>query len=397
MLKNIKKDIVLLIGILIILIIICIIAIFLLNLKDNNVNVDNDIISEHGNDSIERAAHILENTNTFYTVENCINKYLSNETQYKDKEAISKKIWESDIDENISAYYVQSLIRDNLSIDISNEEEEYFVVLLDKRNYTYVIKENGNKYSEDVLNEISNFDISEIEERDNNIYDDITITNEDIVKKYYLEFIKNALYKPQNAYDMLEDKYRESKFGSFEKFSEYIDLNREKLIDASLMKYAVDQNDNYTQYTVFNNYNNIYLIKEYSVMNFKVSLDSYTVESEESNTKYNQANDTTKLATNLDKLFKMINNKEYQQIYEKYLNNQFRENNFKNYNDFENYMKEKFYDYNYLGTISQDKEGNYYVVSVDYKDGLSSAAEENSVTLIILLKDDEQFEFSFEI
>ena len=395
--KNIKKDIVLLIGILIILIIICIIAIFLLKLKDNNINVDNDIISEHGNDSIERNAHILENTNTFYTVENCINKYLSNETQYKDKEAISKKIWESDIDENISAYYVQSLIRDNLSIDISNEEEEYFVVLLDKRNYTYVIKENGNKYSEDVLNEISNFDISEIEERDNNIYDDITITNEDIVKKYYLEFIKNALYKPQNAYDMLEDKYRESKFGSFEKFSEYIDLNREKLIDASLMKYAVDQNDNYTQYTVFNNYNNIYLIKEYSVMNFKVSLDSYTVESEESNTKYNQANDTTKLATNLDKLFKMINNKEYQQIYEKYLNNQFRENNFKNYNDFENYMKEKFYDYNYLGTISQDKEGNYYVVSVDYKDGLSSAAEENSVTLIILLKDDEQFEFSFEI
>ena len=118
--KNIKKDIVLLIGILIILIIICIIAIFLLKLKDNNVNVDNDIISEHGNDSIERAAHILENTNTFYTVENCINKYLSNETQYKDKEAISKKIWESDIDENISAYYVQSVIRDNLSIDISN-------------------------------------------------------------------------------------------------------------------------------------------------------------------------------------------------------------------------------------------------------------------------------------
>lgn len=394
--KNIKKDIGLLIVILLILIIIFIISIVLLKLKDNNINVDSNIISEDESKFVEKTPHILENTNTFYTVESCINKYLINKKQYNNKEAISKKIWEIDIDDNVATYYVQSVIRDNLSMDISNEEEKYFVVVLNRRNNTYITEEKGNKYSEDVLKEISNFDVSKIEGKVDNIYDDITITNEEIVKKYYLEFIKNALYKPQNAYNMLEDEYKISKFGNFEKFFKYIDINREKLNNATLVKYIVDQNDNYTQYTIVDNYENTYLIKEYSAMNFKVSLDNYTVRSEESYDEYNQSSDNTKLATNIDKLFKMINNKEYQEIYEKYLNNQFKENNFKNYDDFENYMKENFYDYNYLGSISQDKEGNYYVVSVNYKDGLSSAAEENFTTLIFLLKDNEQFEFSFK-
>ena len=60
-------------------------------------------------------------------------------------------------------------------------------------------------------------------------------------------------------------------------------------------------------------------------------------------------------------------------------------------------MKNKFFDYNYLGKTSSNRQGSYYIINVNYKEGLSSAAEERNINIIFKLNSNTNFEFSFEM
>lgn len=397
--EKIKKNL-LIIMLIIIVLIIVIIGIILINLKKesgNTINDENEYYS-HGEEDKNTSLHIITDANTFYTVENCINTYIGNIKEYgNQKESIAQKIWGVDINDNVSAYYVYTKIRDKNTLDISNEEDFYCTVVMDKYNNTFLIELNGKEYSEYDLNAILRYSITEIKLEDNNKYTDITVYNEDIVKKYFSEYLKNTLYKPEIAYEMLDEEYKNKKFGNIEMFKQYVDNNKFNLSNSTIVKYAVNQFDEYTQYTLVDNYNNSYIIKEKSVMDFSIMLDNYTMGSDEFDDKYKNASDEVKIATNIDKIFKMINNKEYNVIYENYLNNEFKNKYFSDYQSFEEFMKNKFFDYNYLGRTSVENQANYYIVNINYKEGLSSAAEERNTNIILKLNENTDFEFSFEM
>ena len=149
--------------------------------------------------------------------------------------------------------------------------------------------------------------------------------------------------------------------------------------------------------TIEDNNNNYYIIKEKGIMDFSMLLDNYTINSEEFNEKYNSSSDKIKITTNVDKLFKMLNNKEYKDIYDNYLNSEFKNNYFSNYTDFEKFINERFFDYNYVGNITSENKGTFYLVNVNYKEGLSSAGELRNINLIMKLNDNADFEISFEM
>lgn len=398
--EKIKKNLLLIILIIIVLIII-IIGIILIKLKNENDNVIDEHENEyysHGEEEKNTSLHTITDTSTFYTVENCINIYIDNIKIYNNqKESIAKKMWGVDINDNVSVYYVYTKIRDKNTLDISNEEDFYCTVVMDKYNNTFLVESNGKEYSEYDLNAILRYSTTEIKLEENNKYTDITIYNEDIVKKYFSEYLKNALYKPEVAYEMLDEEYKNKKFSNIEMFKQYVNNNKFNLSNSTIVKYAVNQFDGYVQYTLVDNYNNFYIIKEKSVMDFSIMLDNYTIESQEFDDKYENASDEVKIATNIDKIFKMINNKEYNVIYENYLNKEFKNKYFSDYQSFEEFMKNKFFDYNYLGKTSVENQANYYIVNINYKEGLSSAAEEKNTNIILKLNENTNFEFSFEI
>ncbi len=396
--KNSKKYILLLITFIIIILILGI-SILILKLKNNDILINNEKeYHNHGNEDANTSIHVLKDTNTFYIVENCINIYLSDEDKYNnEKEIVAKKIWGIDSNTNISTYYVFAKLRNKNTLDISNEENIYFIVILDKNNNRFSIIEKGNTFSEKDLNDIYNFNDYEIKQTDKNKYLNIIIYNEDIVKKYFSEYVKNALYKSSIAYELLDEEYKSKKFNSIDDYIIYVENNKNDLLNAVLLKYSVEQFDDYTQYTVIDNYNNYYIIKERNVMDFSILLDNYTLQSEEFDSKYEDSSDDVKISTNLDKVFKMINNKEYKKIYENYINKEFRNKYFNNYEKFEVFMKNKFFDYNYLGKTSSNRQGSYYIINVNYKEGLSSAAEERNINIIFKLNSNTNFEFSFEM
>ena len=414
-----------LIFIIIVIIIIIIITLCILNLnKSNTTNeLQNDIIQEQNyvDDVVlqeqKSSISLLEDTRTFYTMQDCINKYLNysatddeksiskiqlninnSNTKLKidnEKEAIVQKIWTINKN-NVSIGYAETKIRNKNSMDISNEQSFYFIVSLDTNNGTYGVCPISTKYSESDKNNIINYNINNIEKNDINEYADIAITNQEIINIYFDEYKKRALFKPEEAYNLLDEEYKKEKYDTFAKYKEYLDKNKEKIENSLIEKYSVENHDDYTQYTLVDNYDNTYIIKEKSVMNFTIELDDYTTNLSKIDESYNQATDEEKIKTNMDLLIKMINNKDYEQIYDKYLNSSFKNKYFATKTSFSQYMSKNFFDYNYVDSETYVKEDNYFVISIHYKSREGLSAEENNKKIIMKLGESiNDFQISF--
>ena len=420
-----NKNRILIFIMIIIIIIIIIITLCILNLnKSNTTNeLQNDIIQEQNyvddvalpekNTSIS----LLEDTRTFYTMQDCINKYLNfSTTDYENniskiqlninnsntklkigdgQEVVAQKIWTINKN-NILIGYAETKIRNKNSMDISNEQNFYFIVSLDTNNGTYGVCPISTKYSESDKNNLINYNINNIEKNDLNEYTDVAITNQEIINIYFDEYKKRALFKPEEAYNLLDEEYKKEKYDTFAKYKEYLDKNKEKIENSLIERYSVENNNNYTQYTLVDNYENTYIIKEKSVMNFTIELDDYTTNLSEIDEKYSKATDEKKIKTNIDLLIKMINNKDYEQIYDKYLNSSFKNKYFLTRESFSQYMANNFFDYNYVDSETYVKEDNYFIISLHYKSGEGISAEENNKKIIMKLGESiNDFQISF--
>lgn len=414
-----------------------VIIILILGLKNKSKEIEEEI-EEKVMDEVEltdeQTTKIQENKEKFFTAINCIYTYLDminiNNGKQLDEISQNKSIYNI-----LSERYIQNyqVTEDNVETFVKKVNEElyfvpleikyaqsddnnfykcviygniintqynllkdiYMIVNLDLINNTFSIE----PVSVDDINSISIEDnIQSIQPNDTNIFEYVTVNSEYIVKEYMEYYRKMVLANPEIVYNYLLDKqYKDKKFSSVEEFKKYVSDNKSTIIDLTLIKYSETQTDEYKKYTVVDNYDNYYIIKEKGVLDFTIELDNYTIESEEFISEYENASEETKIATNLDKLFKMINNKEYENIYDNYLNVEFRNRYFSNLQDFETFMKNNFFEYNYLGNKYIEKDGNYYIITINYKEGLSSAAEDREYTIIMNLKENTDFEISFNM
>ena len=367
------------------------ILIMIFIIKNNNVteeqsNKNNNIVSGKIENKISR----VKDSTEFFTVSNCISKYLNkNVNNNLSFVALKMNVLEGS---NVNTYSVYGFYTD---VDYKKYNYLYLIVKLDQINSTFEVERLDNNY-DDIDDVKLNNEIITINKKEDNNFEHVKLSEGNKIRKYIDCYKIMALSNPELLYnEFLNEEYKNNKFENIENFKNYINNNREKILGLSAIEYKIDKIGDYKQYKIKDNNNNTLVIKEKYIMNFSIMLDNYTIEDDEYKTKYNNASDRQKIETNISKIFKMIDNKEYKALYDNYINEDFKNNKFPNYEIFIEYITNNFFEYNYLGTSSIQKEGDNYLITINYKDGISSAAEERIVKIIMLLKNENKFEISF--
>lgn len=119
---------------------------------------------------------------------------------------------------------------------------------------------------------------SYLKKYDCNQFIPVYVTEEDMVKKYLNEYKNNMLFDLDEAWNNLNKEYRELKFGTKERYIDYV----ESFLSISTLSMEVDKYSVSNVYgkKVFNVYDksgNQYIIKENSIMNYEIYLDNETV------------------------------------------------------------------------------------------------------------------------
>lgn len=107
-----------------------------------------------------------------------------------------------------------------------------------------------------------------------NEYSPINITDEQMANIYLNDF-KSYLYNDINyAYQLLNEQYRNLKFGSIDSFINYVNgINYNNMV---LDRYSISEDNNI--FTIYTKDNGKYIFKIISVMEYEVYFDNYTVE-----------------------------------------------------------------------------------------------------------------------
>ena len=256
-----------------------------------------------------------------------------------------------------------------------DKKDMYYRFNVDNMNSTYDIQpisqeEFNNKQI--VANDEINIDKNEY----NTISFSINPTDAAMSIKYLDNYKEKMRYDIEAAYMVLDENYRNKRFGSLEKYKEYVFENKDWLDTILADKYQSNYKDNYKEYVCVDKNYNYYVFKETAIMQYTLELDTYTLENEKFVTEYNESDEPTKVQMNINKFILMINNQDYDAAYN-VLANSFKNNYFQTKEDFVKYAKQKFYRYNNIKIKSCDKQGNTYICKTVLSD-LTNGVNKNS-------------------
>ncbi len=295
--------------------------------------------------------------------------------------------------QNMTKYAVYGFCMD---WDNNYVKDLYFIVNVDESNKTYSITPlNTEQYKS--INDIK-LDRKELTiENKNNINDFVvqTITDQYLCQQYFLLQKRLMLSRPEISYSYLDEEYKNKRFGTLENYTKYISENKVHILKTALKGYQVERIGDTSQYMCKDQYGNYSLFNVEKVLDYKVFLDIYTIEQEKAVKAYNEYNDRKKIAYNVNKWVQMVNNKDYQGIYN-LLNTTFRDNTWSTLEQFENFIKQKYPSYYEVEYGQYEENGESSVQTIILKD-IEGKEENKTVTLIIKLKDEMNFEMSIAL
>ena len=108
-----------------------------------------------------------------------------------------------------------------------------------------------------------------------NEYSVTKISDQDMSRIYLNDYIYNINQNIEFAYNLLNEEYRNKKFGNLESFRNYINSTK---YSNTLTKYSKSSKLGKTIYGAYDSYGNHYIFKTSGVMQYEVYLDDYTVE-----------------------------------------------------------------------------------------------------------------------
>ena len=399
------KKMKILIGIIIICIIIVLILLFKLlpTLKEEQEELEN---MDYGD-----VLNIGEETSYvgYYIVSNCIEEYIQyniEENQQKLKcilEDTSYGIEEFDeiyylkIEQiykmermNDTTYFVDSKI---------NNKNTYYVVNVDYITKAYSIRKIMQEEFENAKNnnvESKYKQSIEIKLKDNQI-NETMLTDYELANKYYNNYIKLAINNSEVAFEMLDKKNKLTRFqNDIDNYKKYLESNKDKIINSMITDVQIEAQENYKKYIIQDTYERIYTIIEYNYSNYTIAIEEYKIGNDEDIEEFSKLSSEKKVESNIQRVFKLLDEKEYSQVYG-ILNDEFKNTNFQTLESFENYARNTFFNYNMLGQITIEVQGINYIVKVPYKDGTSSAAEKRTKVFVMRLLEGVDFEISFQI
>lgn len=400
------KKMKILIILLIILIIITTLSIVILlpKLKDEEIrNLDSEVSNEDILDIREETSY-----KGYVIIQKCIGNYIeySNESNEEKLAAILEK--EEKTEKFDEVYYLK--IEQIYKIERINDTTYFVETTLDDKNVYFVInvdyitksynirKSTETEYKNAKENNVDTKYLQSIEIKSNdyNKIEDKDLSNEQVMSKYFYSYLQLELTKPEVAFTILEKGYKSQKFGNdINKYKKYIENNKEKLSDTAIVESSVKASDNSTQYTIVDTYGKTYIIKEYKYTDYTIEIQEDNKENEEYLNKYLAVSPTEKVEENIKRVYQLIDDKEYESVYN-LLDSQFKSSNFATLEQFENYAKETFFEYNVIGKITIQEQGQNYVINVPYKDGYSSVAEKREKNFVMRLQENTDFILSFE-
>lgn len=421
------------IVVIIILIITSIALITILSLEKKDGKQEYSTINGADQVQYKNSVERVTEYRTYISAKNCINKYLKkiyyarhpelveNESDPESTEEIKSAI----IDMLYKPYIEESnIIVDNLLNKVYDVDQNYFIdildmrQILDKRIQTYYIygKISGDQkiylvlYIDDYnavfaiqpLNEeYNNIDeinirkeIDEIEPTYNNrtIYSEVN--EQTICTNYLIKYKSNLLNNTEQAYNLLEEDYRNAKFGNLENFQEYLKDNEDIIDKITLKYYGVNKNDDYTEYICQDVYENYYIFQVKSVFDYKVILDTYTIDLPGFVEVYKNASNEDRVLMNIQRFFYAIEDEDYRYAYNK-LDETFKTNNFATLEEFENYAKTNFFKRNTLSAGKAEKQGNIYLYNITIKDASEESNKERTTSFVMKLGEGTDFVMSF--
>ncbi len=364
--------------------------------KDENINNEEAVYA------VLDEEYISENSITQDNVLDFFGKY-KEYNSYSTKNMYNKEITEYEGTANIF-YYLKGVVRIN-----GNLEYIYTLIKVDSINQTYSIKFLKENQFNTIIEDSNNVEIEKFEIKNkeyNQIYVTAT-TDYDICLKHMQDY-KNALSNNvEEAYGMLDEQYREKRFGSLENFKIYREQKQETFGKENFVQYLVNRYDTYKQYVCKDQFGNLYIFEETYPMEYTLKLDNYTIMTEKFKQEYDSVSEQAKVQMNINKFILMINNQDYESAYN-ILDNNFKNNNFKTLDEFKKYVKSNMYRYNKLNFQSFDVTGNTYLTSVEITDlsegkyidedkGTGGTGYVYTWNFVMKLKDNYDFVLSFEV
>lgn len=380
-----KKKIIIIL--LILLLTLLAIILILTNFLKNNSSIENNNPDEDMSTGIDEYVEKEVSKMTSKTTLNMLLKWLNTDGE---NYCFVKEIYRLNKDE-IEEYFVYA---------IQNNENKYFVAYLDQENNTYMLEEISNTEYEDVKNEKINnkfLQVKTIEDNGSNEYS-IELMSDVKIANMYFDIIKNILNsEPEVLYDILDTDYQQKRFGSTENFMEYVDNNKNKFANMQISKYAKYTYEGYMQYVCLDTNGEYYIINEDTTTgDYKILLDTYTIDQPEFIEKYDSASDIQKAGYNIDKFMQAINAHDYTYAYN-CLAESYKQNNFTTINSFRNYIQNNFYSKNNYEIKNGTKEGDYYVYTVNITDAEQDTSGLVQKNFIVNIKDNREFELSFNV
>lgn len=316
---------------------------------------------------------------------------------YNDLFILIDDMYVRDITDVLKVYFVNGTIVEKQTLET---EKFSLMVATDSNNRTF------NIYTSEYISKHNLYELSKKEDFEEKVFTITTIENR-LYNKYQFEIINDETYASDllehyietikysetgYSYNRLDKEYRENRFGNEAEYKEYIEENNKRLRTALLDYYKVDKYDDYTQYTCMDRKGNYYIFRESTIMDYSLFLDIYTVDLPEFVEKYNNATTEDKVKLNIEKIVEALNQKDYKYIYNK-LVKEFKNNNFKNYEEFKKYAENTF-------DIENEVTYNKYTESENYctyKITLKGKDKTITKTIVMKLEKGTDFIMSFDI
>lgn len=311
----------------------------------------------------------------------------------KDSEIYNKEIFKikdmyiSEKNSKINIYFVE-LESENLKNNI--------VIKTDSANMTFNIYPNSfveqyKNNKEEIINKISD---SQIEKKEYNYYKYVNITDEYMSKLYFDDYINKLSVDTKLAYTLLENEYATKRFINYEDFYNYSQAIVKEEVE--IKEYMLNQDKGHNEYVFKDQYGNFYIFKENAIMDYSVTLDTYTLEQEKFIEEYEKSTNQRKVMMNINKFFQMINAKDYNAAY-KLLDNNFKNNYFRTVDIFENYMKQRVFLYNDVEYVNYNGDiSGVFTYTLNLKNRLDNT-QEIEFSIVMQLKEGTDFVMSFPV
>ena len=388
--------------IIILLIVVIAISVILLCLsKKTNKTAEGEEIAPEGELFLDKNGEIIQNFSEYNTVKSCINSLILY-AKAGNNNAIKEIIDGGYIFENVvfpknSRLMLAPVYRvDNEAGNVNfvsfkiNNQNIYGIIILDGANQTFKIL----KASETDYNNAKNHNIEskykeyiKIDEKTFNKYKYSIVEDADIIKQYFNDYIQKANYYPEEAYNILDEKYKTNKFNTFLDFQNYLNQRKEQLealdiynIKTSndfktdeeyesylmnfkskgLKQYLIKDYETYRLYICIDDYDNYYAFKETGAMEYSLYLDDYNILLAEDLYQYNSVDNKGKAALNVKRFLKAVNQEDYIYAYNM-LSEGFKKNYFETLQKFIKYIENQNIDYNNIKNIEVREESNIYI------------------------------------